>query len=305
MKTLLLKVTAYLLALAGIYFFFASFAGGNTDGNYRHFAVEKPTNIILGDSRSSQAIVPSVLNNKLGRSFDNFSLNIVHSPYGKVYLNALKKKISPEAKEGIFILSVSPWNLALGKGITDEKDFPENSSPLTNMHFYDLQPNIEYLLKNYSGNWYHIYRDREEQGKSNAYVHKDGWLEVTVEMANQEVEKRKASKIKDYQGYAANQSLSEDRLNALEDIIDFLKPKGKVFLVRIPASEGIMKIENEKFHEFPARIQQLVDKKEVPYFDFSQKSSSYKYTDGNHMYKESSKMITAEIADSIRRYQSK
>lgn len=34
-------------------------------------------------------------------------------------------------------------------------------------------------------------------------------------------------------------------------------------------------------------------------FDFSKNYADFEYTDGNHMYKESGKVFTAQIADSI------
>jgi hypothetical protein len=50
----------------------------------------------------------------------------VQSPYGQVYFKALKRKLDPETKDGIFILTVGPWNLSLNKNIKNEKDFRKN-----------------------------------------------------------------------------------------------------------------------------------------------------------------------------------
>lgn len=275
------------------------FADGNTDDNYMHFAVKKPQNIILGDSRGAQAVLPQFLNQKLGRVFDNFSLNVVQSPYGEVYYKALQRKLDPETENGIFIVTVDPWNLSLDKNVKKQSDFPEEHSPLKNMHFYDLSPNYEYLLRNYSRSWFKLYTEREEAGKSNTYLHKDGWMEVTVNMEKDSVAKREIEKVNFYKDLVQKQKVSQIRIKALEDIITFLKDRGTVYLVRIPASEKIMKLEDTYSPDFNEKMMSLSKKHGIYFFDFSSKANEYQYTDGNHMYKESGKKFTAQIADSI------
>ncbi|MCS3532440.1 hypothetical protein [Chryseobacterium sp. JUb7] len=300
MKKFLFKISFYLLGLVIIFAVLGSFADGNTDDNYMHFAVEKPNNIILGDSRGSQAVLPRILKEKLQRKFDNFSLNVVQSPYGPVYLDALKKKIHENTKNGIFILTVDPWNLSSNKGVEKFKDFPEEHSPLKNMHFYNWSPNYEYLLKNYSRSWFKIYTEREKVGKSNTYLHKDGWLEVTVDMQKDSVKKRETEKVDFfYKDLAVNQKISSTRLRSLEDIIKFLKNKGTVYLVRIPTSERLMKVENSYAPDFNLKMKEIAEKHQMQYFDFTSNPNDYQYTDGNHMYKESGKVFTAQLADSI------
>ncbi|WP_228451819.1 hypothetical protein [Chryseobacterium sp. SN22] len=98
MKTFLLKISLYGFGCIFVLAVLGAFADGNTDDSYMHFAVDKPINIILGDSRGSQAVQPGVLEEKLQQKFDNFSLNVVQSPYGSVYLDALKRKLNPDTK---------------------------------------------------------------------------------------------------------------------------------------------------------------------------------------------------------------
>jgi hypothetical protein len=299
MKKFLFKIAFYILGAALLFALLGSYADGNTDDNYMHFAVEKPENIILGDSRGSQAVQPKFLEKKLHKKFDNFALNVVQSPYGPVYLKALKRKINPDTKNGIFILTVDPWNLSLNNYVKKPKDFPEEHSPLKNMYFYDQSPNYEYLLKNYGRSWFKIYSERAAAGRSNTYLHKDGWMEVTVTMQKDSLAKRDIEKLNFYKDLAKTQSLSQTRLNSLEDIIKFLKDKGTVYLVRIPASKDITALEKSYAPDFDEKMQQISTKYKVPFFDFSPKFNEYIYTDGNHMYKESGKVFTAQIADSI------
>ncbi|RZJ47668.1 MAG: hypothetical protein EOO19_09175, partial [Chryseobacterium sp.] len=279
--------------------FLGSYADGNTDDNYLHFAVPKPQNVILGDSRGSQAVVSSVLSNKLSKQFDNFSLNITQSPYGQMYLKALKRKLDPKTNDGIFILTVDPWNLTLHKNVKKEDEYPEMKSPFKNMYFYNMSPNYEYLLKNYKRSWFKIYLERAEIGRSNTYLHADGWMEVDVNMQKDSVQKREIEKVSFYKQFANENHQSQERLNAFNDIISYLKNKGKVYIVRIPASEGIMKIENQRFPQFNDMMKDIAKKNNLNYFDFSANYNDYVYTDGNHMYKESSKVLSSQIADSI------
>ncbi len=302
MKRFLLKISFYGLGCILLLGILGVFADGNTDDNYMHFAVDKPVNIILGDSRGSQALQPGILEDKLQEKFDNFSLNVVQSPYGPVYLNALKRKLNPDTKDGLFIITVDPWNLSADKNFNGRpEDFPEKeNSPLGNMYFYNMSPNYEYLIKHYSRSWFKIFTEREKKGRSNTYLHKDGWLEVNVNMDKDSVRKRELSKIAFYRDQmAGTQKLSSFRIKALEDIIMFLKDKGTVYLVRIPASEKIMAVENSYSPGFSEKIRSISKQYNVHFFDFSSKAKDYRYTDGNHMYKTSGKIFTGQIADSI------
>jgi len=301
MKKFLFKISFYIIAVIAVLLFLGSFADGNTDDNYRHFTGPKPSDMIMGDSRGSQALVPDVLDSKLkGRKFNNFSLNLTESPYGQVYFEAMKKKINPDTKDGIFILTVNPWNLSTGKEVKDAKEYTENTSALADMHFYGMTPNYEYLLKHFPRSWFNIYNDRETAvGRSNTYLHKNGWMEVTVDINPKDLRKREASKIIQYKEFASSQKISQYRLDAFEDIIEYLKNKGTVYIVRIPGFKGIMEIENKYSPDFSKRIESIAQKKGVRFFDFSQQYDQYIFTDGNHMYKESGKVFTAQIADSI------
>lgn len=299
MKKFLLKISVYILGVIALHVILGSYADGNTDDNYMHFAVPKPQNIIMGDSRGSQAVVSSVLGKKLSRKFDNFSLNIVQSPYGKIYFEALKRKIDPKTKDGIFILTVDPWNLALHNGVKREEDFPEQKSPFKDMKFYSMSPNYEYLLRNYSRSWFKIYLERAEAGRSNTYLHDDGWMEVNISMESDSVKIRTEKKVEFYKQLATEHHQSKERMSALNDIIAYLQKKGKVYIVRIPAAEGITDIENKKFPEFDDIMKNVAFKYKIDYFNFSKDYKKYTYTDGNHMHKESSRLFSAQIADSI------
>jgi len=306
MKKFLIKLSPYVLGLLVIHFFWSTFADGNTDGDYRRFTGNNPNNMIIGDSRSAQGIVPQILDENINNhQFFNFSFNIVASPFGSVYLEAIKRRLDPKTKNGIFIVSVNPWSISSTRNTENVEEFPEEElSSLRNMHFYDLNVNYEYLIKNYNKSWYFLYRDSERQGlRSNSYLHQDGWLEVTVDMDSTEVKKRMVSKIEDYQGYAKAKKISPKRIEALKETIRFLQKHGRVYLVRLPASKNIVEIEKKTFPDSDILFKNIASEFNIKYFNFIDDNSDYQYTDGNHLYKDSSKILTKKIADSINKYQ--
>lgn len=300
MKKFLFKISFYIIGIIGIMLFLGTYADGNTDDNYRHYTGPKPSSMILGDSRGGQAVIPYVLDEKFkGRKFNNFALNIGDSPYGQVYLEAVKKRINPDTKDGIFILTVDPWCLSLDKSLVNSKEDPDRNSPMADMHFYDMSPNYEYLLKHYSRSWFNIYKEREEVAKSVTFLHKNGWMEVNVNIHPDSVRVREAKKIEGYTDMLKNQQISQYRIDGFEDMIKYLKEKGTVYIVRIPAFKGMMELEDRYAPGFSKRIEGIAEKNRVKFFDLSLKPENYIYTDGNHMYKESGKIFTAQIADSI------
>lgn len=299
MRQFLLKILCWVVPILALYAVLGSFADGNTDDNYLDFT-RQGTNLIMGDSRGAQAMVSDELEAAFpGRKFDNFSLNITYSPYGEIYLKALKRKLKPGTKDGIFILTVDPWSVSL-----DRKDpkFSEKPSALNNMWFYNLRPNYEYLIKNYHQSWFNIYRDRAEVGHSNTYLHDNGWLEVNVDISPKEVAKREEEKVAFYRLFASRQQLSPIRLKYFEESIQFLNDHGKVYIVRLPGGLKINKIEQNYAPEFNSVMLNIAKRNHTQYFDFTPKVAEYQFTDGNHMYKESGKILTRQLADSIKKY---
>ena len=305
MKKFLIKLIPYVFGLIILHLFWSTYADGNTDENYRRFTVENSNNMIIGDSRSAQGIIPQILSENINDSqFFNFSFNIAESPYGTIYLEAIKKRIDKHTKEGIFIVSVNPWSITTIRNPDDKEYFSEEEvSCLRNMHFYDLKINYEYLIKNYNKSWYFLYRDSEKSGiRSKSYLHKNGWLEINIDMDSTEVEKRFVTKIKDYQEYAKSKKISKTRTDALKETIKFLQEHGKVFLVRLPTSKSIVEIEKNTYPESDVIFTKLSSELNVKYFNFLNEYADYQYTDGNHLYKESSKILTKKIADSVNKY---
>lgn len=160
---------AFLGVIYGLFFF----ADGYTDPFYLRFTSEKQENLILGTSRSAQGILPSVLEKEIDKSFFNFSFTILHSPYGDVYLDAIKHKLKKKSNDQVFILAVDPWSISSSSSDpNDNREFREKDLILDNMHLFNYSPNFEYLLKNLDGNYTNIFNS--PKGDNKMFLHKNG-----------------------------------------------------------------------------------------------------------------------------------
>jgi hypothetical protein len=59
-------------------------------------------------------------------------------------------------------------------------------------------------------------------------------------------------------------------------------------------------MENKMMPAFPDKVQELVSLYHVPYLDLTGNSNKYAFTDGNHLYKASAKIVSSEISDWIK-----
>ena len=295
MKLFLVRlfVVTILFSIVLIYIF--SKADGFTDAFYLRFTTPKQKSLILGTSRAAQALQPEVFNNILKKDIYNFAFTNSQSPYGPVYHKSIKKKLNKESKNGIFIVAVSPWSIS---SITEDpnnyKNFREVDLCLDNTSIVNMNPNIEYLLNNFSQPYYKLLF----QNKSNVFLHNDGWLEVSVKMDSLSVQKRLESKVAIY-SKLNNFKFSEYRLLYLEKTVEFLQSYGKVYLVRLPMHQNILTIENNLMSDFDLKIKSIINQSSG-YYDFTKQSQSFTYTDGNHLYKDSGYKISTIIAELIK-----
>ncbi len=289
----------FIVAAAGGYL-----ADGYSDDSYLRFTSPKQTSLILGTSRSEQGIVPSVIDSLIpGCKIYNFSFSIIQSPYGPAYYNAIKKKLDEKrAGKGLFILAVDPWAISSEtKDPDDSAHFRENSLALSNMNSVNSYPNYEYLSKNYAQPFFHLLLDKVKKRKEYSVIKKDGWLQVNVSMDSNKVSRRTDQRIKKYvTDYAPYYKLSSLRVHYLDKIINYLKTRGDVYLVRLPIHPRMMEIENRLLPSFDSVINNLSSKNNVSYINYEDSGYRYKYVDGNHLYKDDAKIVTAQIAGFIK-----
>lgn len=279
-------------------------ADGTSDAFYLRFTTPAQSSLILGTSRAAQAIQPKILHKILGKknitnTFFNYSFTNANSPYGPVYYRSILKKLDPNTKNGIFILAVSPWSISSrASNPNDSVHFREANLFLDNTNYVNLNPNIFYLANSYTSLYYKILKNKIT--KPDIILHEDGWLEVNVPMDSKSFLDRLSRKVETYE----TENLpffkySNTRFNYLSKTITYLQKHGKVFIVRLPIHQKILDIENKSMPDFNSKIIGLSIKHNVAYLNLTTSGKDYKFTDGNHIYKTSGAIITAEIAEWI------
>lgn len=271
-------------------------ADGYTDPFYVRFTTSKQQNMILGTSRAAQGLQPKVFEQILKKDINNFAFTAEHSPFGEVYLESIKRKHNKK-EDGLFIIAVDPWSISSwSSSPNDLSQFRENKLCLNKTKIVNLNPNIFYILDNLSERRLDILF----QNKSNMFLHKDGWLEISnIKMDSASVADRVSSKIETYRNqHLPKANFSSTRLQYLIKTVCYLKEYGDVYLVRLPIHEKMMEIEKELMPDFDSKIKEAIDLSDG-YLDMTPENSLFNYTDGNHLYKDSGKKVSKIIANWI------
>ncbi len=301
-RTAVIKLLARLLLLAGAGALGAALLlpvvlRGGVDAFYGRFASPAAGSLILGTSRAAQGIRPAVLAARLSSEFEgpllNYAFTLTHSPYGPAYLASIRRKLRPGVRHGLFIVAVDPWSLsAAGRADTVAAEaFPEAKSFIGQLREVSQSPNLAYLARYQTKP---LYRLPLDYATATERLHPDGWLEVNIGLDSAQVRARTARKLLDYQQLAATQHLSAGRLAALRHTIEFLKPHGRVVLVRLPVGAGLRALEQQYQPAFDAQMQQLAAAYSVRYLDYS--AAPYATTDGNHLQKVASEKFSQQLA---------
>ena len=293
MKRLLWQSGIFIFFSAGIFLFILSFADGYTDPYYLRFTVPKQENIIVGTSRSAQGLMPAVFSKVLNRKFYNFSFTMTHSPFGSVYFDFIKNSVKESVNNGIFVISVEPWSISSnGKNPNESQSFIENKLPLAKVKSRAVKPNFEYLLKSLSGKYYTVISNKNRK----TFLHDDGWLEISVSMDAAPLKIRVAEKMESYRKKnLPGRKFSTTRLEYLIKTIRYLKQHGKVYLVRMPISQEMFQLEQQFMPNFNQIIRAAVQESNG-YLDMIGENNQYQYTDGNHLWKDSGKIVSEKIA---------
>ena len=271
-------------------------ADGYTDPFYARFTSPKQSSLIIGTSKAAQGIRPNVLNKTLPDSIYNFAFTIAHSPYGPAYLNGIKRKISKETSDGIFILAVDPWSIADAHADpNDENQFDENKSFLNRLQTISSQPNIPYLVSYYRNSFAKIF-DRDTV----AFLHDDGWLEINTRMDPKIIEIRIQNKVESLKERKTRYQLSETRLSYLNKTIAYLQERGSVYMVTLPIHPELTNLEAAIIPNFKDLMYKLSRETGAPFLDLSQENQDYIYTDGMHLYKDSATEVSRKIASWIK-----
>ncbi|RAR51136.1 hypothetical protein [Flavobacterium lacus] len=301
MKNFLFKIVLFSALLTAAISFILIGYGGNVDYFYLKFTTPKQSSFILGDSRSMQGIQPRVINeyfvdNEFDLPMFNYSFTITQAAYGPPYTQSVKNKLLSTTKNGLFILSVHPWLFAQREADNfDRNIFAEENTPPHNMRFVTMNPNFEYLFKNF--HYFHF----KAIIKKNSELHKDGWLEEkNLPKDTLTLNKWKKNQIDIYNGFANRWKKCSFRMEEFEKMIVFLQNHGKVVLVRMPIDQELLDIEQNFWVGFDDDIKALSTKRNVSFIDFS-KNNIYQTYDGNHIDKFGGVSFTKALCDSIKK----
>ncbi len=298
--TTVLKLLGRLALLGGALLLGALLLGpvvlrGRVDAFYGRFTSPPAGSLILGTSRAAQGLQPAVLAAGLGRQFDrpllNYAFTLTHSPYGPAYLASIRRKLRPEVRNGLFVVAVDPWSLSL---TGPEGTYPEDQSFIGQLQQVSQNPNLPYLTRYQTKPLYRLLLD---YATATERLHPDGWLEVNIGTDSAQVAARTARKVQDYRLLAASQHLSAGRLAALRQIIQLLKPHGRVVLVRLPVGHSLLRVEQAYQPDFDQLMRQTAADFSIPYLDYS--AAPYATTDGNHLQQAASAAFTRQLAGEL------
>ena len=271
--------------------FILSKASGHSDAFYLKFTGSKKSNLILGNSKAAQGLQPDAFQNEFHKTkFYNYAFAMYSSPYGKAYLESIKKKLNTDEHNQTFILTIDPWSLS--SNTTDPNDslnFRENKSYIAGISNPNQKINYQYLFKYFDESYYKMLTKNPT-----AYLHKNGWLEVMLPTDLSSTERRTGFTMSDYQNKVKNYHFSNLRYQYLLKTIRYLKNYGKVYLVRLPVHPKLMEIENQLMPKFNQDIQSAINLS-AGYLDMSPDNSLYQYTDGVHLRKDSGKKVSKRI----------
>ncbi|MGB6222634.1 hypothetical protein [Haloferula sp.] len=295
MRLFLLKSVLFVLLVAvSLYGLFLR-ADGFTDPYYLRLTTPRQHSLILGTSKAAQGLQPEVFSERLGLKIFNYSFTLHHSSYGPVYLESVKKKLVENGDRGVFILTVDPWSISSrSEDPEDLTTFPENDLCLGNVGRVDQDPNIEYLWKNKKGDFRSIiFPDRRTQ------LHEDGWLEARIDMSPEGVRLRTQGKLKSYrERHLKEYRFSSVRLHSLLEMVNYLKTRGDVYIVRLPVHPEMKSIEDEAMPDFDEKLGPVIAESKG-FLDLSGKGSEYVYLDGLHLHVDSGRRVSIDIADWI------
>lgn len=303
MKSKFLKYFLIVLISVVIYVVYASiFAGPKTDAFYNRFTSSKQNSLILGSSRAAQGIDPSQFDSLGLQGLFNFSFTLVNSSFGEVYLNAIKEKLNLDySGHRVFIIEVTPFSISKFETESDENNertWREKNSFLEKLAFFNLDPNIDYLLRCYTSPNYLLYLT--DKNNKTTYLFDNGWLKIEVPMDTESFENRKKKYLVTHnKKTSSDRHLSKKRLDYLNQTVAYLKDLGLVLIVRLPMDKDIYAEEQKYMPEFDSLMVNLAQSNNVKYIDFTFLNEQVLTTDGAHMYYKSGQFFSSILSDTV------
>lgn len=273
------------------------YLSGYVDVHYNQFLAES-NSLVIGSSRAHFAVDPSHF--KEHSEMLNFAMTGDRSPYGPLYNKAIKKKIeAKDGEKGLFILEMNPFTLSREKVNEDDDParFVENKYCLGSQVIMNMNPNYEYILRNLTP-LYEVPTGRVP-GNGNILVHKNGWVEFSLDMSPKANEGRTKFKMDEYRKLVLKQCPSELRIKCFKELITYLKQYGDVYLVRLPVGNEMYELENKYWPGFEEWIKAIADSSQVTYFNLQNDFPNPITIDGNHLIPSEAQVVSALLHSKI------
>jgi len=305
MRRFLLKTSVALLIVLAVHAFAGHFADGRLDAFYLRFTGERQGSLILGTSRAAQGLRPAVMMSEMGNKqrdgLFNFAFTVAQTPYGPAYLRAIHAKLEPAERNGLFLVTVDPWSLCdiIGPDI-EPGTMPEEKYQVGEQWTFTGHPNYEYLVRNAPAGWGSFIGGPLHDIDTTMTLHRDGWLQVYVSLDSQLVAKRTEAKLKHYrEEMVPKHRPGTTRLRYLEELVEMLRPHGRVVLVRMPVCNAMAQVEEELWPGLDTTLEGLASKHGIPYWNLMSERDRYTYSDGNHLDTTSARIFSADLAHRI------
>jgi hypothetical protein len=295
------------MTLGGLYaFLLTRLSKGPVDEYYMKFT-QPADGLVLGLSRADQGVVPEIVADSLLPSDQefrmvNFAMN--QTFYGRAYLEAIRKKLREQTREGIFILSVNPGSFTASKGFNpDEIQKFDEKTILGKLSEVSADPNYDYLSCCYGSSLYNVIYNTSVW--DHFVFHADGWNEVVLKTSQSTISEGDirhwtALNLRFYKLKLKTEEFNPYRLEYLVKTIDFLKSRGKVYMVRMPAAADIIALENEQWSQFDILMDSVAQEEEIAYLNFTLTPDIYMTYDGSHLFSQSARKFTADLAFKIK-----
>ncbi|WP_415327600.1 hypothetical protein [Chryseobacterium sp. MMS23-Vi53] len=309
MKKSILRLIAFSILPFLVICYAIYITGKSTDNFYKRFTSPTQNSLILGSSRAASMnpqLIDEIINKKFANAeMYNYSFTWAHSPYGPKYLESIRKKLKPDTKDGVFIVTVEPTALMVDKNLPDSPEYyVENNKSVAKTSMVSINPNIEYLIESYDFSITNELNRKIKPEKNvivEVHVLDNGKVDGKIIKPNSPEKQAEINKIKMVELAKKMEGLkiSENRISYLVKTIEFLKKHGKVIVLRMPINHVPYSIENRVFPDFDQRMEDICAKENLIYINYNNISANYQWTDEVHLEPSSMDIFSKVVANDI------
>ncbi len=256
---------------------------------------------VAGDSRAFRGVAPGVVQSALGLEgqFLNLAFNGVNSPYGKYYNRFLKRKITKGNAEELFILVVSPSSLM---DFESAKAPRESGFRIYDLYFVNLNPNVEYLLRNVNMErpLLDILLDDDPGRGELSKTYEDGWgvrIDPPKVLAPEAI-------VPAFKKLSERNALvrSPEREARFEALVRELEEIGNVVILRLPLRRQVWEYEQAFVPFLDPFLEGVAEEENVPYLNYAPFGNRYSYHDGlHHLDKQSAVRFSENLASDLKK----